>query len=145
MLLVLGKVQPRGIHQPTPPWDTGTLLPAPDRLHLGASPAVITCGRNQKGGVHTSLQGGTDKLIEVAPKGTSSWHGENLISLPFAACAAQIHIFHLAGECHNHQATDNSGLRKGGCKSSHRSCSSQGLLKHPSAEEESVQKSTTHT
>lgn len=29
-------------------------------------------------------------MIDVAPNGTSSWHGENLISLPFAACAAQI-------------------------------------------------------
>lgn len=44
----------------------------------------------------------------------STWHGEGLISLSFAICAAQILIFHLAGECHNHQATGYSGLRNGG-------------------------------
>jgi len=63
-------------------------------------------------------------VIDVAPNGTLTWHGENLISLPFAACAAQIRIFHLAGECHNHQATVYSGLRKGG----HVSCLSQKLF-----------------
>lgn len=37
----------------------------------------------------------------------------------FAISAAQIHIFHLARECHNHQATGYSGLRYGGYSDRH--------------------------
>lgn len=56
------------------------------------------------------LQGGWCPALTA----TATGHGESPISLSFATCAAWIPIFHLAGECHNHQATGYSGLRNGG-------------------------------
>lgn len=87
---------------------TGTILHKPLESSLEGEKNIISgcnCFSSKR-----YLQGGWCPALTA----TATRHGESSLLPSFAICAAGIPIFHLAGGCHNHQATGYSGLRNGG-------------------------------
>jgi len=106
------EVPPRGIHSGLNLPGTsashskaqaGTTLHHPLESSFGGEKKISRCNRFSS---ERYLQGGWCPALTA----TAAGHGESQISPSFAICAVWIPIFHLAGECHNHQATGYSGL-----------------------------------